>query len=153
LDPAPLLGAAGLARDAAHPRLPWQIVSAGTPYVIAPLRDGAALARLAPDATRLREGLGDAFALYLCAVDPAGATAHARALTLDHAGAVLEDPATGSAAGPLLAHLHAHTGVHELTVTQGIEVGRPSELRCALEGERVRVGGDVVIVAQGTVWL
>ena len=32
-------------------------------------------------------------------------------------------------------------------------MGRPSELRCALEGERVRVSGEVVIVAQGTVWL
>lgn len=153
LDPEPLLGAAGLAGDAAHPRLPWQVVSTGTPHVIAPLRDAAALARLAPDAARLREGLGDAVVLYLCAVDPGGTAAQARALLLDHAEAVLEDPATGSAAGPLLAHLHAHTGVRELTVTQGIEMGRPSELRCALEGERVRVGGDVVIVAQGTVWL
>jgi len=153
LDPAPLLGAAGLTGDAAHRELPWAVVSTGTPHVIAPLPDAAALASLAPDAARLGENLGEAVTLYLCAVDPAGATAHARALLLDHTGAVLEDPATGSAAGPLLAHLHAHTGARELTVTQGVEMGRPSRLRCTLEGGRVRVGGDVVIVAEGTVWL
>jgi predicted PhzF superfamily epimerase YddE/YHI9 len=32
-------------------------------------------------------------------------------------------------------------------------MGRPSTLRCALDGDRVRVGGDVVVLAQGTVWL
>ena len=153
LDPTPLLRAAGLAVDAAHPELPWQVVSTGIPHVIAPLGADAALAGLAPDAARLGERLEEAVTLYLCAVDPAGATAHARALLLDHAGAVLEDPATGSAAGPLLAHLHAHTGAQQLTVRQGVEMGRPSELRCTLEDGGVRVGGDVVIVAEGTVWL
>ncbi|MCP9489583.1 MAG: hypothetical protein MSC31_06865 [Solirubrobacteraceae bacterium MAG38_C4-C5] len=43
--------------------------------------------------------------------------------------------------------------VAALVISQGVEMGRPSTLRCALDGDRVRVGGDVVVLAQGTVWL
>jgi trans-2,3-dihydro-3-hydroxyanthranilate isomerase len=81
--------------------------------------------------------------LYLCVVDPAAGTARARSVLLDHEGAAFEDPATGSAAGPLLAHLHARTGLERLTVTQGVEMARPSTLHCALDGDRVRVGGEM----------
>ena len=56
-------------------------------------------------------------------------------------GALGEDPATGSAAGPLMALLHAHAGVERLTVRQGEELGRPSVLACAMESGRVRVSG------------
>ena len=64
-----------------------------------------------------------------------------------------EDPATGSAVGPLCAHVAARTGAERLEIVQGVEMGRPSLLRTAIEGDRVRVGGDAVILAEGIVHL
>ncbi len=153
VEAAPLLAAVGLPPEAAHPVLPFQIVSTGTPHVMAPLRRLDALAAVRPDSAALRAVLPPRTVLYLCAVDLDAGTARARGVLLDHEGAAFEDPATGSAAGPLLAHLHARTSLEHLVISQGVEMGRPSTLRCALEGDRVRVGGDVVVLAQGTVWL
>ena len=58
-------------------------------------------------------------------------------------------------AGPLLAYLHERAGTRSVDVHQGVEIGRPSLLRCSLDAEsgRVRVGGEVVLVAEGTVHL
>lgn len=153
VEAAPLLAAVGLPPEAAHPALPFQVVSTGTPHLMAPLRAPDALAAVRPDSAALRGVLPPRTVLYLCAIDSDAGTARARGVLLDHEGAAFEDPATGSAAGPLLAYLHARTGLERLTVTQGAEMGRSSILRCALEGDRVRVGGDVVVLARGTVWL
>jgi trans-2,3-dihydro-3-hydroxyanthranilate isomerase len=70
---------------------------------------------------------------------------------------VAEDPATGSAAGPLAVHLARHGRVPfgtEIEIVQGVEIGRRSVLRARAEGtteriERVFVGGSAVIVARG----
>jgi trans-2,3-dihydro-3-hydroxyanthranilate isomerase len=70
---------------------------------------------------------------------------------------VAEDPATGSAAGPLAIHLarHGRTAFgEEIVISQGTEVGRPSTLYAVADGsgdriERVRVGGSAVVVARG----
>jgi trans-2,3-dihydro-3-hydroxyanthranilate isomerase len=64
-----------------------------------------------------------------------------------------EDPATGSAVGPLCAYLAERAGVQRLTVSQGVEMGRASRLAAEIEGDRVRVGGDAVVVADGDVFL
>jgi trans-2,3-dihydro-3-hydroxyanthranilate isomerase len=70
---------------------------------------------------------------------------------------VPEDPATGSAAGPLAMHLARHGRIgfgDEIEIRQGEEIGRPSRLYARAEGsadkvERVLVGGSAVIVARG----
>jgi trans-2,3-dihydro-3-hydroxyanthranilate isomerase len=72
-------------------------------------------------------------------------------------GGVAEDPATGSAAGPLAVHLARHGRIgfgDEIEITQGVEIGRPSTLFAQAVGtaetlERVEVGGSAVIVARG----
>ena len=70
---------------------------------------------------------------------------------------VPEDPATGSAAGPLALHACRH-GLAEwgswLEISQGAEIGRPSTLFALAEGadgaiERVACGGRAVVVARG----
>jgi trans-2,3-dihydro-3-hydroxyanthranilate isomerase len=151
LDPAHVLAAAGVDPSLADPRLPAQVVATGVPQVLAPVVPEA-LRELRPDFPALEALLGEhrAVTLYLAAVD--GDTARARSLYVEPAG-VSEDPATGSAAGPLMAHLHERRGTERLTVEQGVEMGRPSVLECAFEGDRVRVGGDAVVVARGTVAL
>jgi trans-2,3-dihydro-3-hydroxyanthranilate isomerase len=70
---------------------------------------------------------------------------------------VNEDPATGSAAGPLAVHLARHGRIafgETIEISQGAEIGRPSKLYAVAEGtpdriERVRVGGSAVTVARG----
>ena len=73
------------------------------------------------------------------------------------ASGVAEDPATGSAAGPLAIHLARHGRIgfgEEIEISQGAEIGRPSKLYARADGaaehiERVEVGGSAVIVARG----
>jgi len=70
---------------------------------------------------------------------------------------VAEDPATGSAAGPLALHLVRHGRIafgEEIEVSQGAEIGRPSTLYALAEGTadevtRIEVGGSAVVVARG----
>jgi trans-2,3-dihydro-3-hydroxyanthranilate isomerase len=70
---------------------------------------------------------------------------------------VPEDPATGSAAGPLAVHLARHGRIEfgqEIEIRQGEELRRPSTLYARVEGsperiEKVEVGGAAVIVARG----
>jgi trans-2,3-dihydro-3-hydroxyanthranilate isomerase len=65
---------------------------------------------------------------------------------------VAEDPATGSAAGPLALHLVRHGRIEprqEIRVAQGAAVGRPSTLHARADDELVEVGGSAVIVARG----
>ncbi len=72
-------------------------------------------------------------------------------------GGVPEDPATGSAAGPLACHLCRHGLVEwgtEIEIAQGMEIGRPSMLYARADGrdgsiEHVEVGGRAVVVARG----
>ena len=73
------------------------------------------------------------------------------------AAGVAEDPATGSAAGPLALHLARHGRISfgdEIEISQGAEIKRPSTLYARVEGnadevERVEVGGSAVTVARG----
>jgi trans-2,3-dihydro-3-hydroxyanthranilate isomerase len=73
------------------------------------------------------------------------------------AGGVPEDPATGSAAGPLAVHLARHQQIgfgDEIVIRQGEEIGRPSKLYGTVYGtadaiDRVEVGGSAVIVGEG----
>ncbi len=151
LDPAEVMAALGLDAAAAHPELPCQPVSTGLRHLLAPVRDDpGALTRMRPDEERVGRLLAahGAVCLYAATIDTERGRARARSFFPGG-----EDPATGSAAGPLCAWLAARTGVLALEVTQGVEMGRSSRLSCRLEGDRVRVGGDVAVVVDGTVHL
>jgi trans-2,3-dihydro-3-hydroxyanthranilate isomerase len=153
LDPGEVLGTVGLDEDAGYPELPCQVVSTGLEHVIAPIRDAASLGRVWRDHDRIAALLAKhgATCLYLVAPDTDAGSARARSFfAAEEPG---EDPATGSAAGPLCAYLAERAAVLSITVTQGVEMGRPSRLECRLEGERVRVGGDAVVVLDGTAFL
>ena len=98
----------------------------------------------------LEKAGGDAF--YLFAVDEAGA----KARLFDVYYGIGEDPATGSAAGPLGAYV-VHHGAHapgRIEIEQGAEIGRPSTLVVDVEPDgdtlSVHVGGGVAIVGEGT---
>ena len=152
LDPADILAMVGLPPGAAHPDLPCQVVGTGVPQVLAPVAGAAELAAARPDYGRIGPLLAEhgAVVLYLAAVDPDTGATRARSFGSAEMG---EDPATGSAVGPLCALVAAWGGARALAIVQGVEVGRPSRLEATLESDRVRVSGDVVLVASGTVHL
>ena len=152
-DPDHVLVALGLDPADAHPELPPQYVSCGLHHLMVPVRDEAVLARAQPEASALTAILdqGGATCAYVSWPEPDGVHVQARSFFLDAAG-VAEDPATGSAAGPLCAYLNARTAVGEIEITQGVAMGRPGRLLCQA-GERVRVAGDVVLLIEGRIAL
>jgi trans-2,3-dihydro-3-hydroxyanthranilate isomerase len=65
---------------------------------------------------------------------------------------IVEDAATGSAAGPLAVHLVRHgriNAMQQITISQGAEIDRPSTLYATADDETVEVGGSAVVVARG----
>ena len=144
---AELLGALGVERSG----LPVEIYSNGPLHVYVELESERALAGLAPDLGALA-GLGElGFACF------AGEGTRWKARMFAPALGIPEDPATGSAAGPLAVHLSRHGRIAfgvEVAISQGVEIGRPSVLYARAEGsaaaiERVEVAGEAVIVAHG----
>jgi trans-2,3-dihydro-3-hydroxyanthranilate isomerase len=151
LDRGTVMAVAGLGADQADPELPPQLASTGLPQLIAPVASSAAVAQAQPDLPTLEaelERLGiDSF--YLCRCHPATGRAHCRCFVLG----IGEDPATGSAAGPLGAYLAERTGCERLVIRQGEEMGRPSVLEVEMVEGRPRVGGGVIPVIDGEVSL
>ncbi|HKH23360.1 MAG TPA: PhzF family phenazine biosynthesis protein [Solirubrobacterales bacterium] len=153
VDRGKAMAMAGLGADQADPELPPQLASTGLPQLIAPVASPEAVAATNPDLETLRaqlERLGtDSFYVAWC--DPANGRAQARCFV---PGIGLgEDPATGSAAGPLGAYLAEHAGCERLVIRQGEEMGRPSVLEVEMVGGRPQVGGRVIPVIDGEVSL
>ncbi|PZS09661.1 MAG: phenazine biosynthesis protein [Chloroflexi bacterium] len=145
----------GLLEEDLAPALPAQLISTGLPHFLVPIRSNAALARAQP-----RPDLFPALAMeigvhwmYLFTVDTPESNRAARARLL---GVGPEDPATGSAAGPLGAYLVRY-GLHragEMEIEQGMEMGRPSLIRVdvpLIAGEigAVKVSGQVHVWGRG----
>jgi trans-2,3-dihydro-3-hydroxyanthranilate isomerase len=141
-----LLGAIGVERS----ELPVEVYRIGPLHVCVNLPTENDVAGLRPDLARL-EQLGVAANCF------AGGGREWKTRMFFPAMGINEDPATGSAAGPLAVHLARHGRIafgQEITIRQGEEIGRPSILRATAYGsgetvERVEVGGQAVIVAEG----
>jgi trans-2,3-dihydro-3-hydroxyanthranilate isomerase len=133
-------------------QLPLELYDNGLRHVYVVLDSEAAVAALEPDFARLAR-VTDVM-LSSCA---AGADRRWKTRMFAPADGVPEDPATGSAAGPLAVHLLRHGLVasgEELEISQGAELKRPSTLYATAWGtpdeiERVEVGGSAVVVARG----
>jgi trans-2,3-dihydro-3-hydroxyanthranilate isomerase len=142
-----LLAALGVERA----ELPIELYRNGPPFVYVALPSEQAVAAVRPD-IRALEALGE-IGVNCFAVT--GARVKTR--MFGPALGVIEDPATGSAAGPLAVHLVRHGRVQygdAIEISQGAEIGRPSVLRARVEGasqriEHVLVGGSAVLVARG----
>src|SRR5262249_30630425 len=122
-------------------------------HLMAPAVSSDAVARAAPDDAALGlllDAVG-AVVLYLAAVDAGTGRVHARGFSPLIVGG--EDPATGSAAGPLCAYTAQRADVRRLEIAQGAEMGRASRLDTALDGDRVRVGGEVAVLLDGGLYL
>jgi trans-2,3-dihydro-3-hydroxyanthranilate isomerase len=132
--------------------LPVEHYDNGVQFVYVGLGSEEQVAALRPDPVALSDLPGIVGVMCF-----AGSGAHWKARMFAPGGGVSEDPATGSAAGPLAVHLARHGRIgfgDEIEITQGVEIGRPSTLFAravgsAQELERVEVGGSAVVVARG----
>jgi trans-2,3-dihydro-3-hydroxyanthranilate isomerase len=133
-----------------------QVVSTGAGHLLVPAGNRGAVDRAAADPARLVPALREVGAegCYLYSPDPvdaAGAVAYAR--FFNPAMGITEDPATGTAAGPLAARLVATGRVPDestVVIEQGYALGRPSRITVSVFGQRVRIGGSGLVVAEGT---
>lgn len=144
------------ALGASGSQLPVERYDNGVPHVYVALASEAEVAALRPDLAAL-ERLARREPAIVGVNCFAGRGSQWKARTFAPAHGVPEDPATGSAAGPLACHLARHGRIgfgEEIAISQGAEIGRPSKLYARADGtveriERVEVGGCAVTVARG----
>jgi trans-2,3-dihydro-3-hydroxyanthranilate isomerase len=163
-DRAAIASALGLGEAELQPDAPIQSVSAGNPFLFVPLRDPATVDRASLDVRELLATLGESGTLgvFIFAMDPRSGQGRIYSRMFPFAG-VPEDPATGSASGPLGAYLVRHRlvpgeGPLSLVSEQGTKMGRQSFVHIrlrAIEGQArdIRVGGGVVPVLDGRLCL
>ncbi len=160
-DPALCAAAIGLEPGDLLGNVPCQNVSAGNPAVFIPLRDKAAVDRAEVDAVALRRLLADEpEPSCLFVFTPAEEGAYSRMFANDFG--IVEDPATGSATGPLAAFMMSHGLVSSADGSrfiseQGAKMGRRSILHVVIDGERgergIEIGGHVAPLARATLTL
>jgi trans-2,3-dihydro-3-hydroxyanthranilate isomerase len=165
-EPGAIIRAAGLDPDAvARTGLPIQEISCGNPFIFVPVESRAAVDAASPDVSAMR-GLKSAFGgshigVFMFSLEPVEPDVTAYSRMFGAGLGISEDPATGSASGPLGCYLVAHQLVPhgragEIVSLQGVAMGRPSRIHIAIgtdeRGEitRVRVGGKAVRVGEGT---
>jgi trans-2,3-dihydro-3-hydroxyanthranilate isomerase len=144
--------------------LPVQVGSCGAPFLFVALTTRRAVDSAAVDAAALAELFRsttiDAHGVFVFSTERGDdkATVYSR-MFAPNAG-IPEDPATGSASGPLGCYLVRHKVVPPekagaMLSLQGVKMGRPSHINISIgveKGEinRVRVGGEAVLVGEGT---
>jgi trans-2,3-dihydro-3-hydroxyanthranilate isomerase len=132
-------------------QLPVELYHQGPGFAYFVLESKDELAALSPDFGALGRSTGYGISCL------AGSGTDWKTRMFAPTSGVPEDPATGSAAGPLALHLARHGRIgfgEEIVISQGDEIGRPSKLHARVTGtaddvETIEVGGSAVIVARG----
>ena len=157
--PSALAATLGIDASALRPGVLPQEVNCGSPFFMVPLVSRAAVDQAVVD-LRAAAAMFEAAkitrrGLFIFSTEPGpdGATAYSRMMGAN------EDPATGSASGPLGSYLVKHGLVPadkagSIVSAQGVKMGRPSRIHIKIDlagGEisRVRVGGTSVLVGEG----
>ena len=158
-DRAAMAKALGLGEADLLPKAPIQSVSTGNPFMFVPLRDAATVDRAALDVRAVVSVLADGGGVGIFVFAPNGPGRVYSRMFAPHTSGVPEDPATGSASGPLGAYLVRYGIVPEgaevkILSEQGVKMGRPSQvqIRLSASGGRssnIRVGGGVVEILVG----
>jgi trans-2,3-dihydro-3-hydroxyanthranilate isomerase len=166
LTPTDLIVRAAGVDPEAHRRtgLPVEEISCGVPYLLLPLATRADVDAASADVTTLRQ-IKSAFpaghtGIYLFSTESFGDDVTAYSRMFAPGLGIAEDPATGSACGPLGCYLVRHGLVTkeragQIVSWQGVAMGRPSRIHVTITQDaagavsRVQVGGEAVQVAQG----
>lgn len=157
VDVAALAAALGLAVDDVVASPVPEVGSTGAGHLLVRVAGVAAVDAARPDSAALASllALAGGEGCYVYTLD-AGAGLHAYARFFNPTVGIAEDPATGTAAGPLAALL-VRDGVAALgepvRIEQGRSLGRPSLLTVTVDGARVTLTGSGVVAAAGTLYL
>ncbi|MFX1561406.1 MAG: PhzF family phenazine biosynthesis protein, partial [Promethearchaeota archaeon] len=154
----------GLAMNDVDQDNPIQVVSTGFPYLIIPIKTLSAVKKATPIPSLFRKNLADVSTpqVLIYSTETIHSDSHVHARMFAPEVGVVEDPATGSAAGPLGAYLEKHKilGNHQfgdiINIEQGYEIERPSKLVARVPDESmsaVHVVGKVRLIAAGTFYL
>jgi PhzF family phenazine biosynthesis protein len=126
--------------------------SVGSRHLLVPVPSPEDVDAVRPDGVGLRSLLGDAGAqgcyVYTTATDDLSPQADAYARFFNPTVGIAEDPATGSAAGPLAAHLAAGQ-TRDVTILQGGRMGRPSALQVSVRPDGTTLNGTCALSATG----
>jgi len=153
------LAADGLAAHGLAADRPPEVGDTGAEHLLVQATTREAVDAAVPDHAALRAVLaaagGEGCYLYTTGVDPSSGT-HAYARFFNPTVGIAEDPATGTAAGPLAALLvrdgFAAAG-SPVVIEQGRSMGRPSRIVVTVDGDRVALTGAGVMAAAGTLFL
>ncbi len=148
--------------------LPAEEISCGNPFLFLPLASRAAVDGAEPDGAALRRVRsafgGSHIGVFVFTMEGGTGDETVYSRMFAPGLGVVEDPATGSASGPLGCYLVKHRLVtrdraSRIVSLQGVAMGRPSRLQIAIatndrnEITRVQVGGEAVLVAEGTLYV
>jgi trans-2,3-dihydro-3-hydroxyanthranilate isomerase len=147
--------------------LPVQVVSCGVPFLFVPLTTRRAVDSASLDIDALaafyESSKKAAHGVFIFSAQPGSdkATVYSR-MFAPNLG-VVEDPATGSASGPLGCYLLKHRVVtpdkaRAMLSLQGVKMGRPSHVHISIGATKneitsVRVGGESVLAGEGTLYI
>jgi len=156
--------ALGLTEAHLQPKAPIQSVSTGNPFLFVPLRNKATVDRAVLDVPALRECAGEESGVGIFVFASHGPGKVYSRMFAPHTSGIPEDPATGSASGPLGAYLVRYGLIKaagpdvKILSEQGVKMGRPSHVHIRLDAAggratNIRVGGGVVQVLVGELHL
>lgn len=139
--------------DLAVDRVPSQVVFTGAAHLMVPIRTRDAVDRAQPDAKTLLAALRavDGEGCYIFSLDTRLPNTIAYARFFNPTVGIAEDPATGTAAGPLATHLVAHRVAPSgrMLIEQGTALGRTSLIEVEVRDTSVKVSAHAVTVATG----
>jgi trans-2,3-dihydro-3-hydroxyanthranilate isomerase len=144
-------------------QLPIEEISCGNPFIFVPIASRAALDAAEPDVGALRRvqsAFGKAVGVFLFTTDKSTDDITIYSRMFAPSQGIIEDPATGSASGPVGCYLVTHGLVppnraDRIVSLQGVAMGRPSYIHIKIESNdagaitRVQVGGTSVLVGEG----
>jgi trans-2,3-dihydro-3-hydroxyanthranilate isomerase len=153
-----LADALGITEADLRTEKPAEVVSTGAEHLLVAVTSSAAVDAAVPNAATLKAVLAanNAEGCYLYAVTPERDDLDAYARFFNPTVGIAEDPATGTAAGPLAALLVRDRTTHQrhpIRIEQGRALGRSSILEVLVDGHRVELTGSGLIVAEGQLHL
>ena len=157
--------ALGLEESDISSKHPMQFVSTGNAFLIVPLNSISAVQKAVPNPVLLINALKDKISqeVVILSTEKVHEDSHVHVRMFAPGLGVLEDPATGSAAGPIGSYLEHHHVIKghrygmPIIIEQGYEINRPSQLFFESIGgpniERALITGNVRLVGEGTLFL
>ena len=142
-------------------RYPIQIVSTGLPVILVPINSIKSLEKIVINASKLDNFLHSLGVemLYAFTDETLNPSANIHARMFAPPLGILEDPATGSAAGAMGAYIYKHkilpeNNLKNIVIEQGYKMGRPSCIHVEIyhehnEIKKIRVGGESVTIIEG----